>query len=258
MSRSSRRQGGPGRGDPRHARSIDLRPTRLLLGAGALALAFAIGAGVASGGTHAAAAAPAAPALAADDATAAASALGFGDDTSLVAAAGVDGTLDASERRGPEGRRHPPGDHRPHPAGRDHGHDRGRRKDAALRARQLQRGLVHERDGHAQGPHDRRLRPRRHHHGPQRRQGQGDRRHQDDRPRHRHRASRTPTAPTPRSSSGSRRPSNSPGASGATSATSRPPAYHDGDVPARPDLALGRRHLPFTRRRCIPGREPPA
>ena len=71
--------------------SMDLRPTRLLLGAGALALAFAIGAGVASGGGDAA---PAAPALAADDATAASSALGFGDDTSLVAAAGLDGTLD--------------------------------------------------------------------------------------------------------------------------------------------------------------------
>jgi hypothetical protein len=71
--------------------SIDLRPTRLLLGAGALALAFAIGAGVASSGAHAAAA-PAAPALAADDATTAASALGFGDNTSLVAAAGLDAT----------------------------------------------------------------------------------------------------------------------------------------------------------------------
>ena len=75
--------------------SMDLRPTRLLLGAGALALAFAIGAGVASGGAgHAAPGAPAAPALAADDATAASSALGFADDTSLVAAAGLDGTLD--------------------------------------------------------------------------------------------------------------------------------------------------------------------
>ena len=42
------RQGGPGHGDHDMRASIDLRPTRLLLGAGALALAFAIGAGVAS------------------------------------------------------------------------------------------------------------------------------------------------------------------------------------------------------------------
>lgn len=80
--------------------SIDFRPTRLLLGAGALALAFAIGAGVASGGGRAA---PAAPALAADDATTAASALGFGDDTALVAAVGVDGTLDAQNATAPKG-----------------------------------------------------------------------------------------------------------------------------------------------------------
>ena len=95
--------------------SIDLRPTRLLLGAGALALAFAIGAGVAcAAGTPAA---PAAPALAADDATAASSALGLGDDTSLVAAVGLDGTVDARNAAAREGRRHPPGDHRPHPSG---------------------------------------------------------------------------------------------------------------------------------------------
>jgi hypothetical protein len=82
--------------------SIDLRPTRLLLGAGALALAFAIGAGVASGGAHAAAA-PAAPALAADDTTAASSALGLGDDTSLVASVGQDGTVDAQSAAAPKG-----------------------------------------------------------------------------------------------------------------------------------------------------------
>lgn len=82
--------------------SMDLRPTRLLLGAGALALAFAIGAGVASGGAHAPAA-PAAPALAADDATAASSALGLADDTSLVAAAGVDGALGGQNAAAPKG-----------------------------------------------------------------------------------------------------------------------------------------------------------
>jgi hypothetical protein len=83
--------------------SMDLRPTRLLLGAGALALAFAIGAGVASGGTHAATAAPAAPALAADDASAASSALGLGDDTSLIAAVGLEGTLDGQNAGAPKG-----------------------------------------------------------------------------------------------------------------------------------------------------------
>jgi hypothetical protein len=84
--------------------SMDLRPTRLLLGAGALALAFAIGAGVASGGNgHAIPAVPAAPALAADDATAATSALGLGDDTSLVAAAGLDGTLGGQNAAAPKG-----------------------------------------------------------------------------------------------------------------------------------------------------------
>jgi hypothetical protein len=73
--------------------SMDLRPTRLLVGFGALALAAAVGAGMAStGGTGAA---PAAPALA-DDATVASSALGLGDETSLVAAAGLPGTLDGS------------------------------------------------------------------------------------------------------------------------------------------------------------------
>lgn len=73
--------------------SMDLRPTRLLIGAGALTLAFALGAGVASGGKGTAA--PAAPALAADDAAAASSALGLGDAT-LVAAAGLDGTVDGT------------------------------------------------------------------------------------------------------------------------------------------------------------------
>ncbi len=85
--------------------SIDLRPTRLLLGAGALALAFAIGVGVASGGdpaAPAAAAAPAAPALAADDLTAASSAIGLGDAT-LVAAIGLDGTLDGANAAAPKG-----------------------------------------------------------------------------------------------------------------------------------------------------------
>jgi hypothetical protein len=82
--------------------SMDLRPSRLLLGAGALTLAFAIGAGVASGGTHAATA-PAEPALAADDATAASSALGLGDDTSLVAAAVLGGTTDGQAAAAPKG-----------------------------------------------------------------------------------------------------------------------------------------------------------
>ena len=86
--------------------TMDLRPTRLLVGLGALALAFAVGAGVASGGGAAptAAGAPAAPALAgADDATAASAALGLGDDTSLVAAAGLGGTLDQQAAAAPRG-----------------------------------------------------------------------------------------------------------------------------------------------------------
>lgn len=76
--------------------TMDLRPTRLLVGVGALALAAAVGAGMASSGAGAAAvagtpAAPAAPALAAtvDDATAASSALGLADDSSLVSTAGI-------------------------------------------------------------------------------------------------------------------------------------------------------------------------
>jgi len=80
--------------------TMDLRPTRLLVGVGALALAAAVGAGMASGGAGAASApgagaAPAAPALAAtvDDATAASSALGLAADSSLVSAAGATGVL---------------------------------------------------------------------------------------------------------------------------------------------------------------------
>ena len=79
--------------------TMNLRPTRLLLGFGALALAAAVGAGMAS--TVGTRAAPAAPVVA-DDAMAAA-ALGFGDDTSLVAAAGVpavDGSNVANAPRG--------------------------------------------------------------------------------------------------------------------------------------------------------------
>lgn len=77
--------------------TMDLRPTRLLVGVGALALAAAVGAGMAStagSGTAPTAGAPAAPALAAtvDDATAASAALGLADDSSLVSAIGVPGT----------------------------------------------------------------------------------------------------------------------------------------------------------------------
>jgi hypothetical protein len=77
--------------------SFDLRPTRLLVGAGALVLAFAVGAAAASSGAPArTAAGPAAPAVAAaaDDATDASAALGLGEDAALVAAIGVDGTAD--------------------------------------------------------------------------------------------------------------------------------------------------------------------
>jgi hypothetical protein len=76
--------------------SFDLRPTRLLLGVGALALAFAIGAAAASGGapTNTAAGPAAAVAAAADDATDASAALGLGEDVALVAAIGADGTTD--------------------------------------------------------------------------------------------------------------------------------------------------------------------
>jgi hypothetical protein len=74
--------------------SFDPRPTRLLIGVGALVLAFAVGAGMASAG--ATRATPAAPALAAivDDASVASDVLGLGDDATLVAAIGVDGTTD--------------------------------------------------------------------------------------------------------------------------------------------------------------------
>jgi hypothetical protein len=73
--------------------SFDLRPTRLLVGAGALVLAFAVGAAAASSGAPHTAAGPAAPAVAAvDEATDASAALGLGDDAALVAAIGVDGT----------------------------------------------------------------------------------------------------------------------------------------------------------------------
>jgi hypothetical protein len=84
--------------------AMDIRPSRLLLGAGALGLAFSIGIGVASGGsgTAPAAAAPAAPALAADDVTAASSALGLGDAT-LVAAVGLDGTTGDANAAAPKG-----------------------------------------------------------------------------------------------------------------------------------------------------------
>jgi hypothetical protein len=78
--------------------SFDLRPTRLLVGAGALVLAFAVGAAAASSGAPArTASGPAAPAVAAaaDDATDASAALGLGEDAALVAAVGVDGTTDA-------------------------------------------------------------------------------------------------------------------------------------------------------------------
>ena len=87
--------------------TMDLRPSRLLVGVGALALAFAVGAGVASGGFAGAptAGVPAAPGLAdaANDADAASSALGLGDDTSLVAAAGLPGTLDEQLAAAPKG-----------------------------------------------------------------------------------------------------------------------------------------------------------
>jgi len=79
--------------------TMDLRPTRLLVGFGALALAAAMGAGMAStagaGAAPATAGVPAAPAFAAavDDATAASAALGLSGDSSLVAAAGLPGSL---------------------------------------------------------------------------------------------------------------------------------------------------------------------
>ena len=76
--------------------SFDLRPTRLLVGAGALVLAFAVGAAAASGGAPHTAAVPAAPAAAVDEATDASAALGLGDDAALVAAIGADGTTDAA------------------------------------------------------------------------------------------------------------------------------------------------------------------
>lgn len=72
--------------------SFDLRPTRLLVGAGALVLAFAVGTAAASSGAPHTAAVPAAPAAAVDEATDASAALGLGDDAALVAAIGVDGT----------------------------------------------------------------------------------------------------------------------------------------------------------------------
>ena len=76
--------------------SFDLRPTRLLVGAGALVLTFAVGAAAASSGAAAhTAAAPAAPAAAGvDEATDASAALGLGDDAALVASIGGDGTTD--------------------------------------------------------------------------------------------------------------------------------------------------------------------
>lgn len=83
--------------------TMDLRPSRLLVGVGALALAAAVGAGIASAGTAhgapATAVGPAAPALAAgvDDSTAAAAALGLGDDTSLVASTSGLGALTGAD-----------------------------------------------------------------------------------------------------------------------------------------------------------------
>jgi hypothetical protein len=77
--------------------SFDLRPTRLFLGVGALALAFAVGAAAASTGAPSRpATGPAAPAVAAavDDATDASAALGLDADAALVAAVGVDRTTD--------------------------------------------------------------------------------------------------------------------------------------------------------------------
>jgi hypothetical protein len=76
--------------------SFDLRPTRLLVGAGALVLTFAVGAAATSSGAPArTAAGPVAPAVAAvDEASDASAALGLGDDAALVAAIGVDGTTD--------------------------------------------------------------------------------------------------------------------------------------------------------------------
>jgi len=89
--------------------TMDLRPTRLLVGVGVLALAAAVGAGMASTagpGTAPAAGTPAAPALAAtvDDATAASSALGLADDSALVSAVGIpDTTGGANAAAAPKG-----------------------------------------------------------------------------------------------------------------------------------------------------------